>query len=124
MTVKLKDMLMEDSLIRNVSTAKTRNRKLKNVKQTLAKYTDGYGAFSKGTKVKLIDGDYEGLTGTIIRTYNPTLPLKGTNVFYDVKINGGYCNKGSGMKGETDFHGNSYYGKIIYAQQETLEKIN
>ena len=47
-----------------------------------------------------------------------------TNVFYDVKINGGYCDKGSGMKGETDFHGNSYYGKTIYAQQETLEKIN
>lgn len=97
---------------------------MKNVKQSLAKYTDGYGAFAQGTRVKLIDGDYEGLTGTIIRTYNPTLPLKGTNVFYDVKINGGYCNKGSGMKGETDFYGNSYYGKIIYAQQETLEKIN
>ena len=88
MTVKLKDLLMEASLIRNTSTAKTRNRKMKNVKQSLAKYTDGYGAFSQGTKVKLIDGDYEGLTGKIIRTYNPTLPLKGTNVFYDVKIKG------------------------------------
>ena len=59
-----------------------------------------------------------------LKKLNPTLPLKGTNVFYDVRVNGGYCNKGSGMKGETDFHGNSYYGKIIYAQQETLEKIN
>jgi len=81
MSIKLKDMIMEASLIRNTSTAKTRNRKMKNVKQSLAKYTDGFGAFAKGTKVKLIDGDYEGLTGTIIRTYNPTLPLKGTNVF-------------------------------------------
>lgn len=120
----LKEMIMETPLIKNLSTDKTRTRNLKNTQQTLAKYTDGHGAFSKGTKVELIDGDYEGLTGTIIRTYNPTLPLKGTNVFYDVRVNGGYCNKGSGMKGETDFHGNSYYGKIIYAQQETLEKIN
>lgn len=123
MVIKLKDLIVEESLLRNVSTAKTRNRKMKNVTQHFAKYTDGYGAFSQGTKVKLIDGDYEGLTGKIIRTYNPTLPLKGSNVFYDVKVNGGYCDKGSGMKGETDFHGTSYYGKIIYAQQETLEKI-
>ena len=78
--------------------------------------------FKKGMQITIFRGDYKGLQGIIIKSYLDKTGRNNIPKFrYDVKINGGWCNKGAGMKNETNFYGISYYGKIISCDEETLK---
>lgn len=57
-------------------------------------------------------GDYKGLRGVIVRKYK-----EGSKQWYDVKITGGYCSKGSGAKDKKQ-----YYHNIIQAEEITLKQ--
>lgn len=79
--------------------------------------------FNIGVQVTLISGDYQGLIGKVIKIYKDKLTSRNEDIIrYDVRINGGWCNKGAGYKGEQDFYGRSYYGKIILCDEDSLKR--